>query len=83
MFHPDNFTFGQTVYAKSAFAAAQAVDGVASVEITVFQRERSRMIRNRCRMDFCRWADWKSRVATTIQILPSTACFVLTVGGGK
>jgi hypothetical protein len=39
MFHPDNFTFGQTVYLSPLIAAAQAVDGVASVEITVFQRE--------------------------------------------
>ena len=39
MFHPDNFTFGQTVYLSPLIAAAQAVDGVASVEITIFQRE--------------------------------------------
>ena len=39
LFHPDNFTFGQTVYLSPLIAAAQAVDGVASVEVTVFQRE--------------------------------------------
>jgi hypothetical protein len=39
LFHPDNFTFGQTVYLSPFIAAAQAADGVASVEITVFQRQ--------------------------------------------
>lgn len=39
MFHPDNFTFGQTVYLSPLVAAAEAVDGVASVQITTFQRQ--------------------------------------------
>lgn len=39
MFHPDNFTFGQTVYLSRLYAAAQAVPGVASVHITKFQRQ--------------------------------------------
>ncbi len=38
VFHPDNFTFGQTVYLSPLYFVAQAVPGVASVEITVFQR---------------------------------------------
>src|SRR5262249_13848819 len=38
VFHPDNFTFGQPVYLSRLYAAAQAVPGVASVKITVFQR---------------------------------------------
>lgn len=38
LFHPDRFTFGQTVYLSPLIAAAQAVPGVASVEATVFQR---------------------------------------------
>ena len=33
-----NFTFGQTVYASPLIAAAQAVEGVASVTLTVFSR---------------------------------------------
>ena len=37
-FHPDNFTFGQTVYLSPLYALAQRVDGVASVHITTFQR---------------------------------------------
>ncbi len=39
VFHPDNFTFGQTVYLSPLYAAAQAVPGVASAHITTFQRQ--------------------------------------------
>jgi hypothetical protein len=39
VFHPDNFTFGQPVYLSPLYAAAQEVEGVASVQITVFQRQ--------------------------------------------
>jgi predicted phage baseplate assembly protein len=38
VFHPDNLTFGQTIYLSPLYAAAQAVDGVAAVDITTFQR---------------------------------------------
>ncbi len=37
-FHPDNFTFGQPLYLSNVYAAALAVDGVASVEVQKFQR---------------------------------------------
>ena len=39
LFHPDNFTFGQPVYLSQVYAAAQAVDGVASVDVTQFERQ--------------------------------------------
>jgi hypothetical protein len=39
MFYPDNFTFGQTVYLSSIYAAAQAVTGVASVQVKTFKRQ--------------------------------------------
>jgi len=39
LFHPDNFTFGQPVFLSRLYAAAQAVPGVASVQITKFQRQ--------------------------------------------
>lgn len=39
VFHPDNFTFGQPVYLSKLYAAAQAVEGVDSVQVTVFQRQ--------------------------------------------
>lgn len=35
---PGNFSFGQTVYLSPFIAAAQAVEGVASVQATAFQR---------------------------------------------
>jgi predicted phage baseplate assembly protein len=38
VFHPDNLTFGQTVYASPLIAAALDVPGVASVELTRFER---------------------------------------------
>lgn len=38
VFHPDNLTFGQTVYLGPIYEAAHAVAGVASVVITRFSR---------------------------------------------
>lgn len=40
VFNPDNFTFGQPVYLSTLYQAAQAIQGVGSVEITTFQRLR-------------------------------------------
>ncbi len=37
-FHPDNLTFGQPVYLSRIYAAANAIDGVESAEMTRFQR---------------------------------------------
>jgi hypothetical protein len=39
LFHPDNLTFGQTVYLSSLYAAAHGVPGVASARITTFRRQ--------------------------------------------
>jgi hypothetical protein len=36
VFHPDNFTFGQTVYLSRLYAAAENIAGVESVRITKF-----------------------------------------------
>ena len=41
VFHPDNFTFGQPVYVSRLYAAAMAVQGVDSVQITKFRRRGS------------------------------------------
>jgi len=38
-FHPDNFTFGQSVYLSPIYALAQSTAGVESVRITKFQRQ--------------------------------------------
>jgi predicted phage baseplate assembly protein len=37
-FHPDNFSFGQSVYLSRLYAAAMAVPGVESVVVKTFQR---------------------------------------------
>lgn len=42
VFHPDNFTFGQTVYLSQMYAAAQSVEGVAWIDIINFQRRGNR-----------------------------------------
>ncbi|WP_298734410.1 baseplate J/gp47 family protein [uncultured Chitinophaga sp.] len=39
LFHPDNFSFGQTVYLSPLYAAAQQTPGVDAVEITKFNRQ--------------------------------------------
>lgn len=38
-FHPDNFSFGQTIYLSPIYAAARQVRGVSSVQITRFSRQ--------------------------------------------
>lgn len=38
LFHPDRFSFGQTVYSSALYAAAHAVPGVESVRLDVFRR---------------------------------------------
>jgi hypothetical protein len=37
-FHPDNWTFGQTVHLGPLYALIQSVHGVASVQFTTFER---------------------------------------------
>jgi hypothetical protein len=37
-FHPDNFTFGQSVYLSRVYAAVARVEGVESAEVLVFRR---------------------------------------------
>jgi hypothetical protein len=38
-FHPDNFTFGDSVYLSAILAAAQSVTGVRHVEAAIFRRQ--------------------------------------------
>ncbi len=39
LFHPDDFSFGQTVYLSPLYAAARSVAGVDSVQVTRFHRQ--------------------------------------------
>ena len=41
LFHPDNFSFGDPVYLSRLYAAAHAVPGVLSVQVTAFRRQDS------------------------------------------
>jgi len=38
-FHPDNLTFGDSIYLSRLIAAAQAVEGVESVQVTTLRRQ--------------------------------------------
>jgi hypothetical protein len=38
LFHPDNLTFGESIYLSKLVAAAQAVEGVESVQVMKLQR---------------------------------------------
>ena len=69
LFHPDHFTFGQTVFLSPLYAAAQAVDGVASVHVTVFQRLGRRM-RSHFWTASWRWVGSRSRCSTTTRTFP-------------
>ncbi|HUM80969.1 MAG TPA: hypothetical protein PLQ38_04245, partial [Methanothrix sp.] len=37
-FHPDKFTFGQSLYLSQLYAAIQSIEGVESASIKVFKR---------------------------------------------
>jgi predicted phage baseplate assembly protein len=39
LFHPDSFTFGQSVYLSRIYAAAQGVAGVSWVDVPLFRRQ--------------------------------------------
>lgn len=39
LFHPDRLSFGQVVFLSPVYAAARRVPGVASVNVTAFQRQ--------------------------------------------
>lgn len=41
LFHPDEFSFGDPVYLSRIYAAAHAVPGVDSVQVTAFRRQHS------------------------------------------
>jgi hypothetical protein len=81
-FHPDNFTFGQTVYLSPIIAAAQAVDGVASVQITVFQRQGQNDPKP-LQAGFLPMGRLEIPRCDNDPNFAERGVFVLTVGGGK
>ena len=72
VFHPDNFSFGQTVYLSPLYAAAQAVEGVHFVDIKKFQRFGS-TAQPRSKRAGSSSGDSRSRGSTTIRTFPKTA----------
>jgi hypothetical protein len=42
LFHPDNFTFGQSLFTSQIYSAVAGISGVDSVSITRFCRVRSK-----------------------------------------
>lgn len=82
VFHPDNFTFGQTVYLSPLYAAAQSVPGVSSVHITLFQRQGEAddapLEEAKLEMDRLEIARLDND-----QNFPERGVFRLEVGGGK
>jgi hypothetical protein len=85
IFHPANFTFGQTVYLSRLYAAAQAVPGVASVHITKFGRQGA------LPSDFSKALEEGKLNLNRLEIgrldndrnFPERGVFRLTLGGGK
>jgi hypothetical protein len=81
-FQPDRFTFGQTVYLSALYAAAQAVPGVASMQITTFQRqglsETSGLTNGFLTMDRLEIARLESNPD-----FPERGLFTLDFGGGR
>ena len=81
-FHPDRWTFGQTVYLSQIVAAAMAVAGVASVEPRVFKRQ-----------DRLADGELEARMLTTERLeiprldndpsLQEHGLLTLTMGGGR
>jgi hypothetical protein len=82
LFHPDNFTFGQTVFLSPLIAAAQAVEGVASVEVTVFQRQ-GQYDPKPLQDGFLPMGRLEIARCDNDPNFAERGVFVLTVGGGK
>ena len=82
LFHPDQFTFAQTVYLSPLIAAAQATPGVSSVKVITFQRQGSpdnKPLRSgKLELDRLEIARCDNDPS-----FPEHGVFRLTVGGGK
>jgi hypothetical protein len=82
LFHPDNFTFGQTVYLSPLIAAAQALDGVQSVQVTVFQRQGQDDLKP-LEAGFLPMGRLEIARCDNDPNFAERGVFLLTVGGGK
>jgi predicted phage baseplate assembly protein len=82
LFHADNFTFGQTVYLSPLYAAAQAVPGVMSVQITTFKR-RTSTDRSGLDKGFLQLGRMEIAQLDNDRNFAERGVFRLTMGGGK
>ena len=82
LFHPDRFSFGQTVYLSPLYAAAQAVPGVASVHITTFKRQGSTDTSPRDD-GFLKLGRLEIARLNNDRNFAERGVFTLTLGGGK
>jgi len=71
-FYPGNFVFGQSLYLSQIYAAVEAVQGVDSLEVTVFRKFGSLITASSPRLWF-RWAPGRLCNWTTTPTLWSTA----------
>jgi hypothetical protein len=82
LFHPDNLTFAQPIYLSALYAAAQGVEGVASIDVTTFQRQDRP---NRDAFDKGRLELGRLEIARLDNDpnFPDRGVLRLTLGGGK
>ncbi|MBS7542774.1 putative baseplate assembly protein [Ancylobacter oerskovii] len=82
LFHPDNLTFAQPIYLSAIHAAAQAVPGVVSVEVTRFHRQGQP---SRRALDDSRLELGRLEIARldNDRNFPERGVLRLSIGGGK
>jgi Baseplate J-like protein len=83
LFHPDNFTFGQSVYLSELYTAAQSVQGVASVVIDSFHRLRKPEDSQPLDEGVLRLGRLEIARLDNDPNFPERGVLQLTVGGGK
>ena len=83
LFHPDNFTFGQSVYLSRLYAAAQTIQGVTSVTINTFQRLREPPDPKPLADGVMTMGRLEIAQLDNNPNFPERGKFILTVGGGK
>ena len=83
LFHPDNFTFGQPVYLSALYEAAQAIQGVVSVEIKTFQRLRAQPDSTPLDSGVLTIGRLEIARLDNDPNFPERGVFKLSVGGGK
>lgn len=84
-FHPDNFTFGQSVFLSKLYAAAQSVQGVSSVNISKFKRIEQNDAQHEINIDLGKIIFERQEIARLDNDpnFPERGLFQLQVKGGR